>query len=250
MELVEGQTLADRLKKVRLSYDEVLDICRQIADALSTAHERGIVHRDLKPANIKLTPNGTVKVLDFGLAKALGSKGLRMPVLRRCRHVATGSIVGAIVGTPGYMSPEQARGKEVDARTDIWAFGCILYEMLTARQAFDGETVTDVMAKIVTSPPDLDILPKDTPASMRMLLSATLNKNASHRLQHIGDIRLFLDGSLVPAASKVETGDDWKGLWKETRRRRRSSLRSQRLRFWASFISASRLYPRTRCGLK
>ena len=199
MELVEGQTLAERLKNGPLSYDEVLDICRQVADALSTAHERGIVHRDLKPANIKLTPNGTVKVLDFGLAKAIGSKGsdaslASMPTL------ATGSIVGSIVGTPGYMSPEQARGKEVDARTDIWAFGCIVYEMLTARQAFDGETVTDVVAKIVTSPPDLDILPKGTPASMRMLLSATLNKNASHRLQHIGDIRLFLDGSLVPPA--------------------------------------------------
>ena len=203
MELVEGQTLAERLKNGPLSHDEVLDICRQIADALSTAHERGIVHRDLKPANIKLTPNGTVKVLDFGLAKAIGSKGsdaslASMPTL------ATGSIVGSIVGTPGYMSPEQARGKEVDARTDIWAFGCIVYEMLTARQAFDGETVTDVVAKIVTSPPDLDILPKGTPASMRMLLSATLNKNASHRLQHIGDTRLFLDGSLVPPAAKAE----------------------------------------------
>jgi Tol biopolymer transport system component len=204
MELVEGETLADRLKRGPLSYDDALDIAQQIADALSAAHERGIVHRDLKPANIKVTPNGTVKVLDFGLAKALGPKGSDSGVTAM-PTMATGSIVGSIIGTPGYMSPEQARGKEVDARTDIWAFGCVLYELLTARQAFDGETVTDVMAKIVTSPPDLDLLPKNTPASIRMLLSATLNKNPSQRLQHIGDIRLFLDGSLVPAVGKADT---------------------------------------------
>jgi eukaryotic-like serine/threonine-protein kinase len=210
MELVDGETLADRLKKGPLSNEEALDCCRQIADALSTAHERGIVHRDLKPANIKLTPNGTVKVLDFGLAKALGPKGSDIS-LTDMPTLATGSIVGSIVGTPGYMSPEQARGKEVDARTDIWAFGCVLYEMLTARQAFEGETVTDVMAKIVTSSPDLDLLPKDTPASIRLLLSATLNKSASQRLQHIGDIRLFLDGSLVPASMK-EAAPATKGI--------------------------------------
>jgi len=204
MELVEGETLGDRLQRGPLSYDEALDISRQIADALSAAHERGIVHRDLKPANIKLTPNGTAKVLDFGLAKALGPKAADN-TMNAMPTVATGSIVGHIVGTPGYMSPEQARGKEVDARTDIWAFGCVLYEMLTARQAFDGETVTDVMAKIVTTPPDLQLLPKATPASIRMLLSATLNKNAAQRLQHIGDIRLFLDGSLVDAATKEQT---------------------------------------------
>ena len=200
MELVEGETLEERLRKGPLSYDEALEISRQIADALAAAHERGIVHRDLKPANIKLTPNGTVKVLDFGLAKALGPKTsdtslTAMPTL------ASGSIVGSVVGTPGYMSPEQARGKEVDARTDIWAFGCVLYEMLTATQAFGGETVTDIMAKIVTSPPDLDLLPKTTPSSVRLLLSSLLNKNAAQRLQHIGDTRLFLDGTLIAAES-------------------------------------------------
>jgi len=204
MELVEGETLAERIKRGPLPHDEALEVSRQIADALSVAHERGIVHRDLKPANIKLTPNGTVKVLDFGLAKAVGQRGSDA-TMTAMPTMASGSIVGSIVGTPGYMSPEQARGKEVDARTDIWAFGCVLYEMLTARQAFDGETVTDVMAKIVTSPPDLDLLPKDTPASMRLLLSVTLNKNASQRLQHIGDSRLFLDGSLAPAATKEQT---------------------------------------------
>ena len=198
MELVEGETLADRITRGPLPLDEALDVSRQIAEALATAHDRGIVHRDLKPANIKLTPNGKVKVLDFGLAKALGPKtgesGTSM-----VPTMATASIVGAVVGTPGYMSPEQARGKDVDARTDIWAFGCVLYEMLTAQRAFDGETVTDVMAKIVTASPDLDLLPPNTPASLRTLLSCLLNKNASQRLQHIGDIRLFLDGTLAPA---------------------------------------------------
>jgi Tol biopolymer transport system component len=200
MELVEGETLADRLKKGPLPFDEALDTARQIAEALAVAHERGIVHRDLKPANIKLTPNGKVKVLDFGLAKALGPKTSDTS-LTAMPTVASGSMVGAVVGTPGYMSPEQARGKEVDARTDIWAFGCVLYEMLTARQAFDGETVTDIMAKIVTSAPDLDLLPKSTPTSIRLLLSSVLNKNATQRLQHIGDTRLFLDGTLVPDES-------------------------------------------------
>jgi len=145
MELVEGETLAERIKRGPLPHDEALEVSRQIADALSVAHERGIVHRDLKPANIKLTPNGTVKVLDFGLAKAVGQRGSDT-TMTAMPTMASGSVVGSIVGTPGYMSPEQARGKEVDARTDIWAFGCVLYEMLTARQAFDGETVTDVMA--------------------------------------------------------------------------------------------------------
>jgi eukaryotic-like serine/threonine-protein kinase len=200
MELVEGETIADRLKSGPFSFDEALDIARQISDALSAAHERGIVHRDLKPANIKLTPNGTVKVLDFGLAKALGPKASD-PSLTSLPTMASGSAIGTIVGTPGYMSPEQARGKEVDARTDIWAFGCVLYEMLTARRAFEGETATDIIAKIVTSPPDLNLLPKNTPSSVRMLLSSALNKNPTQRLQHIGDSRLFLDGSIVGAAA-------------------------------------------------
>ncbi|MEO8257576.1 MAG: protein kinase [Acidobacteriota bacterium] len=200
MELVEGETLAARLKAGALSYDDAIDIARQVADALAAAHERGIVHRDLKPANIRVTPNGTVKVLDFGLAKAIGARTeinvSAMPT------VVGGSMVGSVLGTPGYMSPEQARGREVDARTDIWAFGCVLYEMLTARQAFGGETVTDVMANIVTRQPDLNLLPKDTPASIRVLLSSALNKNASLRLQNIGDARLFFDGTFEPAAAK------------------------------------------------
>ena len=202
MELVEGETLADRLKNGPLSYDEALDISRQIADALAAAHERGIVHRDLKPANIRVMPNGTVKVLDFGLAKAIGGRTSDINVSAMPTAVGQ-SMVGSVLGTPGYMSPEQARGKEVDARTDIWAFGCVLYEMLTARQAFEGETVTDVMANIVTRQPDLNLLPKDTPASIRLLLSSALNKNPSLRLQHIGDARLFFDGAVAAPGGEI-----------------------------------------------
>jgi len=205
MELVEGETIADKLKRGPFSFDEAIDVARQIADALAAAHERGIVHRDLKPANLKITPNGTVKVLDFGLAKAIGPKTSN-PSLTSMPTVADGSAIGTILGTPGYMSPEQARGKEVDSRTDIWAFGCVLFEMLTAHRAFEGETATDIIAKIVTSPPDLNLLPKDTPHSIRMLLSSLLNKNATQRLQHIGDARLFLDGTLASAIpSKSES---------------------------------------------
>src|SRR5213593_328002 len=131
MELVEGETLAEKLKNGPLPLDEALEISKQIADALAAAHEKEIVHRDLKPANVKLTPNGTVKVLDFGLAKALGNRsGTELSALPT---VLSGSVPGAVVGTVAYMSPEQARGKEVDARSDIWAFGCVLYQMLTAR---------------------------------------------------------------------------------------------------------------------
>jgi eukaryotic-like serine/threonine-protein kinase len=204
MELVEGETLAERLKNGPLPLDEALGIAKQLTDALAAAHERGIVHRDLKPANIKLAPNGMVKVLDFGLAKALGNRG---PEADRSSLPTqmSGSVVGAIVGTAAYMSPEQARGKKVDGRTDIWAFGCILYEMLTGRQAFDGETITDMLAKIVTLQPDFNLLPPHTPSSIRLLLEATLNKNVTQRLQHIGDVRLFLDSKFFPASTETAT---------------------------------------------
>ncbi len=199
MELVDGETLGERLKNGPLPLDEALEIAKQIADALAAAHERGIVHRDLKPANIKITPNGVVKVLDFGLAKALENRSSDIRLTSLMTQMS-GSTPGTVLGTAGYMSPEQARGKEVDARTDIWAFGCVLYEMLTARLAFGGETSTDMIAKIVTGQPDLDLLPRDTPSSIRLLLAATLNKNPQLRLQHIGDMRLFLDPTFFPAA--------------------------------------------------
>jgi eukaryotic-like serine/threonine-protein kinase len=202
MELVEGETLSDKLKKGPVPFDEALEIAKQIADALATAHEKGIVHRDLKPANIKLTPSGAVKVLDFGLAKVLGGPTGKADLSMMPTKVS-GSVAGGIVGTVGYMSPEQARGKEVDARTDIWAFGCVLYEMLTARLAFEAETATDMIAKIVTAEPDLNLLPPNTPPSIRLLLSATLNKNVHQRLQHIGDMRLFLDQKMFAGAASA-----------------------------------------------
>src|SRR5215831_739127 len=212
MELVEGETISERLKRTGpFPIDEAIAVARQIAEALAAAHEGAIVHRDLKPANIKLTPNGTVKVLDFGLAKALGAKSQEINV-SSLPTFASGSIAGSIVGTIGYMSPEQARGREVDARTDIWAFGCVLYEMLTARLAFEGETSTDVMARIVTGEPDLNLLPKETPQPLRLLLAATLNKNPQQRLQHIGDMRLFLDETFFPskaAASQRQASSSW-----------------------------------------
>ncbi len=211
MELVEGETLEDRLRKGPLALDEAVDIARHVAGALAAAHERGIVHRDLKPANIKITPTGTVKVLDFGLAKAIGPKASDISATAMAT-VASGSIPGLIMGTPRYMSPEQARGLDVDSRTDIWAFGCVLYEMLTARQAFGGDTITDVLASIVTSPPDLDLLPKNTPPAIRLLLSLSLNKNSAQRLQHIGDARLFMDGSLAPSAATAAAPAGWRGL--------------------------------------
>src|SRR5262245_19156683 len=174
MELVEGETLADKLKNGPFPVDEAIDIARQIADALSAAHEQGIVHRDLKPANIKMTPSGTVKVLDFGLAKSLGARSAESAFSTMPTKLDS-SVPGAVTGTVAYMSPEQARGKEVDARTDIWAFGCVVYELLTGRQAFHGDTFTDTLAKIVTGQPDLDLLSPEVPSSIRLLLAATLN---------------------------------------------------------------------------
>jgi Tol biopolymer transport system component/tRNA A-37 threonylcarbamoyl transferase component Bud32 len=202
MEMIEGDTLSERLKSGPLPLDEALDIAKQIADALAAAHERGIVHRDLKPANIKITPSGAVKVLDFGLAKALASREMQSQLSMMPTKVS-GSVVGMVVGTVGYMSPEQARGKEVDARTDIWAFGCVLYEMLTGRKAFEGETATDIIARIVSGEPDLSLLPADVPTPIRLLLEATLTKNVQQRLQHIGDMRLFLDRKFFPATASA-----------------------------------------------
>jgi serine/threonine protein kinase len=195
MELVEGDTLADRVKCGPIPIEDALRISRQIVDALEAAHARGIVHRDLKPANIKLTPEGKVKVLDFGLAKALAgpSSGINAS---NSPTVMDGSVVGVVMGTAAYMSPEQARGKDVDARTDIWAFGCVLYEMLTGRQVFEGETATDIIAKIIAGHPDWNLLPNTTTSPIRVLLSVALSKEPQQRLQHVGDVRPFLNSEL------------------------------------------------------
>ncbi len=172
LELVEGDTLDDRLRRKALPLPEALTLAQQIADALDAAHAAGIIHRDLKPANIKLTRDGIVKVLDFGLAKALAAEGSAPDLSQSPTTTASGTIPGAIFGTAAYMSPEQARGQPVDKRADIWAFGCVLFEMLTGAAPFRRGTVTDTMSAIVSAEPDWTSLPAETPASIRRLLNA------------------------------------------------------------------------------
>jgi serine/threonine protein kinase/Tol biopolymer transport system component len=190
MELVPGQTLAHRLRHGALPMREAVDICRQIAEGLEAAHDAGIVHRDLTPANIKVGPDGQVKLLDFGLAKAFEAAESpgesTLPARETTRE-------GTVLGTPAYMSPEQARGHLVDRRTDIWAFGCCLYECLTGRSAFAGKTVTDTLAAVLDKDPDWGALSDGVPHAVRRLLRRSLAKDVRHRLQHIGDARLELE---------------------------------------------------------
>ena len=163
MELVEGEDLSQRISRGPLPLEESLSYARQIAEALEAAHEKGIVHRDLKPANVKVTPDGRVKVLDFGLAKILegdGAGGSSAGVTHSPTLTARATAAGVILGTAAYMSPEQARGKPVDKRTDVWAFGCVLYEMLTGKRAFEGETVSDTLAAVLMKEPDWAALPE------------------------------------------------------------------------------------------
>jgi hypothetical protein len=194
LEFVDGPTLADRLAEGPLPIDEALRTARQIAGALEAAHDIGIVHRDLKPANIKLRSDGTVKVLDFGLAKALEHAPASAPSLAptvTSPAMVTGA--GVILGTAAYMSPEQARGRPVDKRTDIWAFGCVLYEMLTGRRAFDGPEVTDVLARILEREPDFTALPSQAPEAIQRLLRRCLQKDRSERLRDVADARMEID---------------------------------------------------------
>jgi len=204
MELVEGEDLAERLKRGAIPVDEALAVARQIADALEEAHEKGIVHRDLKPANIKLTPDGKVKVLDFGLAKAYAAEsasgsGSRSDLSQSPTLAHTGTQAGLLLGTAAYMSPEQARGRPVDKRTDIWAFGVVLYEMLTGKQLFEGETVSDVLAGVLTRDPDWTDLPGATPTSVGRLLRRCLVRDPRERLHDIADARLDLQEPGAPA---------------------------------------------------
>ena len=191
LELVEGPTLADRIAHGPIPLEEALPIARQIADALEAAHEQGIIHRDLKPANIKLRPDGTVKVLDFGLAKALEPTSASGGRRAASPTITTPAMtrMGVILGTAAYMSPEQARGRAADKRSDIWAFGCVLYEMLTGERLFRGETITDVLAAVVNSEPDWSRVPLRT----RRLLRSCLEKEPRRRLQAISDAWLVLD---------------------------------------------------------
>jgi Tol biopolymer transport system component len=204
LELVEGPTLDEHLGSGPLPVRETLELARQIAEALEAAHEKGIIHRDLKPANIKIAPTGTVKVLDFGVAKVFATDELHPDGLPTPQVRNDHSRAGVIAGTTAYMSPEQARGKTVDKRTDIWAFGCLLYQMLTGRPAFAGETDSDTVAAILEREPDWSVLPAQTPPSIRRLIQRCLEKDAKRRLRDIGDARLEIEDALDPARSDRE----------------------------------------------
>jgi serine/threonine protein kinase/Tol biopolymer transport system component len=206
LELVEGGTLAARIRAHgSLPIAEALTIARQIVDALEVAHEKGIVHRDLKPANVSITPEGVVKVLDFGIAKAVTADTADSEPTLAAHSRIGGTGEGAIIGTAAYMSPEQARGKAVDKRADIWAFGCVLYEMLTGRVPFDGETTSDTIGRILEREPDWSALPAATPVAIRRLLLRCLAKDARQRLRDIGDARIEIDaiGDVAPWASEA-----------------------------------------------
>jgi len=205
MELVEGPTLADRLAEGPIPIDEALPIAQQIAGALEAAHERGIVHRDLKPANIKLRPDGTVKVLDFGLAKAMESSGTVSAGLSQSPTITSPAMTqaGLILGTAAYMSPEQARGRPVDRRTDIWAFGVVLYEMLSGRRAFSATDVSDTIALVLTREVDWDALPASTPPALRRLVRRCLARDQAQRLRDMGDVVLELQEIASGAADEA-----------------------------------------------
>jgi Tol biopolymer transport system component len=195
LELVLGETVAERLAAGPLPFEEALEIARQIAEALEAAHERGIVHRDLKPANVKLTPDGKVKVLDFGLAKALAGDASSPDVSASPTLTAQATQAGVVIGTAAYMSPEQARGRSVDRRADVWAWGCVLYEMLTGRRCFEEETISDTLAAVLRAEPDWSLLPATTPPEIRSLLKRCMEKDPKQRLRDIADARLGLTDS-------------------------------------------------------
>ena len=207
LEYVPGPTLQDRIAKGPIPLDEALPIARQIAEALEAAHEQGIIHRDLKPANVKVKDDGTVKVLDFGLAKALQPELSDLDAANSPTMTMTAAAtkMGVIMGTAAYMSPEQARGKTVDKRADIWAFGVVLFEMLTGRQAFGGTDISETLAAVLKTDLDLDGLPADTPRALRRALSRCIQKDRSHRSRDIGDVRLDLDEALAAPIEETVT---------------------------------------------
>ena len=230
LELAEGETLAEQLRRGPLPLDEALRIAHQITEALEAAHERSIVHRDLKPANIKITPDGQVKVLDFGLAKAMASEVME-PSTSHSPTMLGGTMQGVILGTAAYMSPEQAKGRQADARSDIWAFGCVLYEMLTGKAGFNGETTIEILGEVMKSDLDWNALPAMTPPAVRSLLKRCLQKDRTRRLHSIADARLQLDDAINEPATSLDTA---------------APRRSGRERFWMAiaatmFVAAAAL---------
>ncbi len=209
LEYVEGETLAQRLKTGALPLDEALETARQIAEALEAAHEKGIVHRDLKPGNVMVRADGAVKVLDFGLARAMADEPTGLfampdsPTVTTPIAAVSPTIPGVILGTAGYMSPEQARGRPVDKRSDIFSFGCVLYEMLTGAQVFPGETVTDSLGAVLHREPDWGLLPAGTPPTIQLLLRRCLAKDRNKRLRDVGDARIEIELALTDPASSV-----------------------------------------------
>jgi serine/threonine protein kinase len=205
MELVEGETLRERIAHGPMPITEVLPIACQICEALAAAHDQGIIHRDLKPANIKIAANGVVKVLDFGLAKALIGDGSSRDLSLALTVTDAGTQEGLVLGTPAYMSPEQARGRPVDKRTDIWAFGCVLFEMLTGRMTFSGETVSDTAAAVLEREPAWHLLPASTPPRVRDVLRRCLQKDVGRRMRDIGDVRLEISEAIHQPSGEVPT---------------------------------------------
>src|SRR5262245_4891492 len=206
MELVEGPTVADRIAQGAIPPADALPIAKQIAEALEAAHEQGIIHRDLKPANLKVREDSAVKVLDFGLAKAMEPTGVMSPAASMSPTLTTPAMtgIGMVLGTAAYMSPEQAKGRPVDKRADLWAFGCVFYEMLTGSRAFEGEDVSDTLANVLKSDPDWSALPATTPAPIRTLLRRCLQKDRKRRLADAADARLEIDDALsAPVADSA-----------------------------------------------
>jgi eukaryotic-like serine/threonine-protein kinase len=197
LELVPGETLAERLRRGPLPLLEALPLFRQIAEGLEAAHDKGVLHRDLKPANIKITPDGKAKILDFGLAKAVAADEGGQDASHSPTISYEGTRHGVILGTAAYMSPEQARGKPVDKRTDIWSFGCVLFEALAGRRAFSGETISDTIAAILAREPEWSWLPAATPPRIRELLHRCLQKDVARRLHDVGDARIELDEAIA-----------------------------------------------------
>ncbi len=207
MELVEGPTLAERLRLRRLELEDSLPIARQIAEALEAAHDRGIIHRDLKPANIKIRPDGVVKILDFGLAKAIQGDPASSDLQNSPTITYMSTMAGTILGTAAYMSPEQAKGKPLDRRTDVWSFGCVLFEMLSGKQAFTGETSSDVLADVIRGEPRWQELPESTPPRLNELIRRCLEKDPRQRLQAIGEGRIAVEQTLAEITVAAHSPD-------------------------------------------